>query len=110
MAGTFTAKSIADGQVATSQGAIYTVPAATTAYVKQVTFYNTNAATQTLDVWLRRGAGTSRQIRRFTLAQNESIDLLDSGETLELATTDTIRAATTTATAVDYVVMGVEET
>jgi hypothetical protein len=110
MAGTFTAKSIADGQVANSQTAIYTVPASRTGYVKQVTFFNTNAAAQTLIVWIKRSGGTSRKIRQFTLAQNESVDFLDDGDTLELSTGDAIEASTTTATAVDYVVMGVEET
>lgn len=110
MAGTFVAKSIADGQVANAQGAIYTVPAVTIAYVKQVTLYNTNAAAQTITIWLTRSGGTARKIRRFIIAQHESIDLLDDGDTLELSTGDKIEAQTTTATAVDYVVMGVEET
>lgn len=110
MAGTFTAKSIADGQVANSQGAIYTVPASTRAYVKQITFYNTNAATQTLGVYIKRSGGTARKIRQFSMPQNYSLDFLDDGDTLELSTGDAVEAVTTTATAVDYVVMGVEET
>lgn len=110
MAGTFAAKSIADGQVAAAEGAIYTVPASTTAFVKQVTFFSTAAGAQTLIVWIRRSGGTSRKIRQFTLAQNESVDFLDDGDTLQLSTGDAIRASTTDATSVDYVVMGVEET
>ena len=110
MAGTFLGKSIADGQVANSQTAIYTVPASTVAFLKQATFFNTNAAAQTLLIWLKRSGGTSRKHRTFTLAENESVDLLDSGATLELSTGDAIEASTTTAAAVDYVVMGVEET
>lgn len=110
MPGTFTAKTLADGQVAIAEGDIYLVPAATVGYVKQVAFYNTNAATQTLGVFIQRSGGTSRKIRQFILAQNESADLLDDGDTLELAAGDAIRAVTTTATAVNYMVMGVQET
>lgn len=109
MAGTFTAKSLADGQVSTSEAALYTVPAATTAYIKQVTLCNVNAVTQTIDVWIRRSGGTSRKVRRFELAQHESADLLDDGDTFEFSTGDSVRAATTTDSAVDFVVMGVEE-
>ena len=107
---TFTAKTIADGQLATSEGDIYLVPGATKGYVKQVTLYNTNAAQQTIYVFIKRSGGTSRCIRRFVIDQYESVDLVDDGDTLELSTGDAIRAYTTTATAVDYVVMGVEET
>ena len=107
---TFTAKTIADGQMATSETNMYLVPAATKGYVKQVTIYNTNAAQQTISIFIKRSGGTSRQIRRFVLDQYESVDLVDDGDTLELSTGDAIRGLTTTATAVDYVVMGVEET
>lgn len=110
MAGTFLGKTIADGQVANSQTAIYTVPASTVAYVKQVAFFNTNAATQTLIVWIKRSGQTARKIRQFTVAENESVDLLDDGDTFQLSTGDAIQASTTTTTAVDYTVMGVEET
>ena len=108
MAGTFTAQSLADGQVAASETAIYT--AAGIAYIKQVTFYSNHASTQTITVWIKRAAGTSRKIRRMELDLNESCDLLDDGETLELSNSDTLRASTTNATSVDYVVLGVVET
>lgn len=109
MAGTFTAKSIADGQVAIAQGVLYTVPALTRAYVRQVVFYNTNAATQLLEVWLRRVGNPARKLRQFSISQNESIDLLDTGDTLEFSTGDTIEAKTSNGTSVDFMVMGVEE-
>jgi len=106
MAGTFVAKALGEGQVASAKGTIYTVPASTWAYIKSITFYNTNATTQTLNVYLKPGA-TSRQIRKISLAQYESYEfsipyLLEAG--------DLIEADTTTATAVDYVITGIEET
>lgn len=109
MSGTFTPKVMADGQVATSKGTLYTVPASTSAYVKSITFFNTNAATQTLNVYLKPGA-TSRQIRRVSLAQYESYDVLDGLGPIVLETGDLIEADTTTGTAVDFIITGVEET
>lgn len=110
MAGTFTGKSIADGQVGIAQAAIYTVPGGVIGFVKQVYCFNTNAAVQTLDFWIKRSGGTSRKFHTVTLEQNESVELLDQGETIELSAGDAIEAQTTTASAVDYVVTGVEET
>jgi len=106
MAGTFTAKALADGQVANTLTAIYTVPGSTTAYVRTMKFFNTNAATQTVEVDLN-SAGTDRQLYRFQLAQNESA-VIDDRITLEAG--DIIKATTTTATAVNFSVHGVEET
>jgi hypothetical protein len=106
MAGTFSPKVLGEGQVASSKGTIYTVPASTSAYVKSITFYNTNAATQTLNIYLKPGA-TSRQIRRVSLAQYESYEFTSP---YVLETGDLIEADTTTATAVDYIITGIEET
>ena len=102
----FSAGTLADGQVATSAGAIYTVPASTVAVLKFVNFYNTNAATQTLNVYITRSGGTRRQLIKQTLIQDQSLALLSEGETLTLSAGDALEADTTTATAVDYIVSG----
>lgn len=106
----FTAKITSDGTLPTSQAAIYTVPAATTCYLRRVSFFNANAAAQTVNVWVRKAAGTARQWRRYVLEQYESVDLLDEGDTLLLGAGDTLEASTTTASAVEYLTMGVEQT
>lgn len=102
----FAGKLLAEGQVAVSVGAIYTVPGSTTAYVNRVVFFNTNAATQTLLVYVD-GSGTNRTQYRITLAQNESA-VIDDNITLEAG--DLIEAETTTGSAVHYTVHGAEET
>lgn len=108
MAGTFTAKLLAEGQLATSWAAIYTVPASTAAYIKDIWVFNTNAAAQTIEIRIN-GSGTGRKRTRLTLNINESADILEgNGFTLEAG--DSIEAQTTTATAVDYTVHGVQET
>ena len=102
----FVAGSLADGQVATTTGAIYTVPASTVAVLRSVSFFNTNATTQTLNVYVTRSGGTRRQIFQASMDQNTSLALLSEGETLALSTGDVLEADTTTATAVDYLVTG----
>ena len=104
----FSGTVLADGQLPSTKGTLYTVPADTVAYVKYLSLYNTNAAGQTILIYLNV-SGTSRLIRRFTLEENESADLLDEGQSLQLQAGDLIEAVTTTATAVDYVITGVAE-
>ena len=104
----FTGASLADGQVATTWGNIY-APSGVKAIIKSVTFFNTNAASQTLEVRVTRSGSTARNFPRATLAQNESADLLDSGETFVLSDGDTLEAQTTTATAVDFTITGATE-
>lgn len=109
MAGTFTAKVLAEGQLANSKGTLYTCPALTTAYVKFFSLFNTNAAGQTIIVYFKPGA-TSRKAWRGVLAQNESARIIDKDETVQLEAGDLIEGETTTAAAVDYVITGIEET
>ena len=106
MPGTFTPKVLADGQLASTKSTLYTVPASTSAYIKEITFYNTNASSQTIALYVKPGA-TSRQIARYVLAQNEWA-IFDFSTVLE--TGDLIEASSTNATAVDYVITGLEET
>lgn len=105
----FTAKVLAEGQLATSKGTLYTVPASTKAYIKFFNIFNTNAATQTVNIYLKPGS-TSRQVIRLSLAQYESANLLDILGSFTLEAGDLIEADTTTGTAVDYVITGIEET
>lgn len=109
MAGTFTAKVLAEGQFATTKGTLYTVPGSTTAYVKFFNVYNTNAATQTVNVYLKPGS-TSRQVVKLSLAQNESANVIEQVGVVTLEAGDLIEGDTTTSTALDYIITGVEET
>lgn len=101
-----TPKVLAEGQVANTKTTIYTVPALTSAYVKYASFFNTSPTPQTVVLYIN-ASGTSRVLRRAVLAQNEQM-IVDQPVTLE--TGDTLEAETTTASVVDYVVTGAEET
>ncbi len=106
MAGTFTADLLGEGFVGTGVGALYTVPGATKGYVRTIKFFNVNAITQTIILYID-GSGTDRPTYQFQLAQNQSAEV-DDRFTLDAA--DLIEAETTTASAVHYTVHGVEET
>jgi len=104
----YTGKSIADGQVATSWANIY-APSGVKAILKTVDFFNTSATQQTLELRVTRSGSTARNFPRATLEQNESMRLLTDGESLVLSTGDVLQAQTTTTTVVDYTITGAEE-
>ncbi len=109
MAGTFTTAVLADGQLPNTQTAIFTGAASTITYVKRISIYNTNAAQQTIDIYLNV-SGTPRKWRRYVLDQHQSAELLETGDAIVIEASDTIEAVTTTASAVDYYICGVKET
>lgn len=106
----FTAGSLADGQLPTTKGTLLTIAASTTGYVKNLFLYNGNAATQTVNLYLKRSGSTSRQIRRVELAQYESASVIEGEVAILLSTGDVIEGDTTTSSAVDYYIAGVLET
>lgn len=105
MPGAFTGRVLAEGQLPNALGDLYTVPAATIAYIRFMSFFNTNAAAQTVRLDLDT-AGTPRQHWRAALAINERAEC-DSSIVLQAG--DIIRGVTTTAAAVNYCITGVEE-
>jgi hypothetical protein len=100
-------KVLAEGQIASTKSTVYTVPGATSTYVRQMRVYNTSPTTQTVIIYLKPGA-TSRKFGRVVLAENESADIFD--EAILLETGDLIEAETTTASVVDYIITGGEAT
>jgi len=74
--------------------------------VTKITFFNTNAADQTVILYLIDNSGTEAEIVRFELLQNERGECLEPSELLDLENGDRIQAETTTADAVNYVVYG----
>ena len=97
-----------EGQFPTTNTTLYTVPSDAVAYIKQISVFNTNAASQTIVFYVAPSA-TSRTWRRYVLAQNESAELLDQDQVLVLPSGSYIEAETTTASAVDCFILGVLE-
>ena len=104
----FTAASLADGQMAASEGSLY-VSTGVKAIVKHAHLRNAGATTETVIVYLKRSGGTSRQLFKGTLAPGEGVDLLTGGVVLVMSDGDDIRGETTTATTVDYTITGATE-
>ena len=104
---TVSIKSLADGQLASSKGTIYTSPASTQTIVKTITLVNTNTTTESVNLYFKASGGTSRRIcpKDMQLAAGR-MWLLNEEITLEAA--DILEGDTTTASKVDFVISGVQ--
>ena len=101
---------LADGQTAAGPSELFQSDAGSSTMLRSVTFFNTNATTQTLKIYMTRSGGTRRQLYQVTLLQNESFDMLADGEVMCLGPGDALEAETTTLSACNYLVTGqVEE-
>jgi len=102
---TFAVTTFADGQLPSSAGTLWTVPAATSDYVKSVSFSNVSAGSVDMTLWVRIGAN-DRQILKATLAAGETIYASD----ILLPTGESLKAVASAGAAIDYVAKGVRET
>jgi len=103
----YTIKNLANGQLPSSLGDLYTVPSATSAITRSITLVNTNTTIETVNLYYLQSSGTARRIlpKDLQLAAGNSltVDVI-----LTLGAGDKIQGATTTASKVDYVISGVE--
>jgi len=100
-------KSLADGQLANSKGTIYTTPAATQTIIKRITLVNKNSTTEAVNLYFKASGGSSRNIIPVdTQLKTKHLLVMDDEVTLEAA--DIIEGDTDTASQVDYVISGVE--
>lgn len=102
-----TGQALADGQLAAAEAVIYTVPAATVAYIKSIVCQNTGAGQNVVELWVRNDGANSRRLIRVPLETNEQL-YFDEPLTMEAA--DEVRGAATNANEVDYIVNGAEGT
>ena len=108
MAGTFSFKSLSDGQLANSKGTIYTVPGSTSTVIKLITLVNTNSTAEKVNLYFKANGGTSRRIIPEDMVLNPGYSLIfDDGIFME--TGDIIEADAETAAKVDFIVSGVEQ-
>ena len=110
MAGTFTIKALANGQLPSSIGALYTVGASTQTIVKTITLTNTSAGTVNVNLYISTDAGsTNRRIIPKAVGLGAGYSLIfDAPLTLEA--THRISGDATSASVIDYTINGVEET
>ena len=100
-------KSLSDGQLADAKATIYTTPAATQTIINRITLVNTNTSTETVNLYFKASGGTSRRIipKDYSLIA-AALFIMDDAITLEAA--DILEGDTTTASKVDFVVSGME--
>jgi hypothetical protein len=104
---------LAQGQLSDTVGAIYTVPAATTAQIKTLVFFNSGAANNAIAVHLVPNntgavgtAGATNQVLSCDLPSGETFEFSPSFPIEYSAENDSIQASATNANEVNYFVLG----
>lgn len=105
---TVSIKSLADGQLASSKGTLYTTSASTETIVKNIILVNTSGGTVKVNLYFKASGGTSRRIIPKDMEiKGGGLAVMDDEQTLEAA--DIIEGDASSATTVDYTISGVEE-
>jgi hypothetical protein len=104
-----TAKGLADGQLPSARGDLYTAPAGTIAYIKSITLHNTDLSAHTCTITKEpTGGGTERVIIDVELSAGDTFYF---DESTILDATDVLRGDDGgTGSVIDYTVSGAEET
>lgn len=100
-------KSLADGQLAAGVGDLYEAPAATQTLVKRITLVNTHSSALVVNLYFKASGITARRItpKDYSLAAGA---LLIMGDEVTLEAADKIQGSGGTASKVDFVLSGVE--
>lgn len=106
MAGTYSIKSLADGQLPNAKGTLYTVPGSTQAIVKTIILVNTDTSARTVNLYVN--TGTSRKIIPVDTELGVGYSLIFDDE-LTLEAADLIEGDASVASKVDYYIGGIEE-
>lgn len=102
-------KALADGQLPDVKGTLYTTPASTSTIVRNIILVNTGAGVNTVNLYYKKSAGTSRRIcpKDLSLATGASAEI-EICPNLEAA--GVIEGDASTAAEVDYTISGIEHT
>jgi len=102
-------QSIADGQLPSSTGTLYTVPANTVAHITNIVLANTSASVdRTYNLYVKRSGGTSRRIvgADTPLRASKAHYLPPDQTAIRLSAGDVIEGDADAATAIDYLITG----
>jgi hypothetical protein len=102
-------KSLSSGQLAGAKATIYTCPALTTAIVRLVTYVNTGAAANTVNLYFKESAGTSRRIIPEDMSLSAGFSM-EEANVITMSAGDELEGDSSTAAEVDYYISGVEKT
>jgi hypothetical protein len=106
---TFTIKQLANGQLPSSIGDLYTTPAVTQTIVKNIILVNTAATTENVNLYMLQASGTARRLIPKNCALGAGFQLTVDDE-VTLGAGDKIQGDTTSGTTVDFTISGVEQT
>ena len=101
---------LAEGQLAGATGDLYTVPANTTAIIKNITLVNTTGGALTCNLYIKKSGSSDRRISQVSLAMAAGEKAVtEANEVYTLAAGDKIRGDASAATSIDYIISGVEK-
>lgn len=102
-------KNLAQGQLGVTKAAIYTCPFDTSAIVRNIVIGNSAAHSNTVTLYFKSAAGTSRLLSSLSYSvEPGSIYLPLEGGLVTLGDGDSIEGIAETAAEVDYFISGVE--
>ena len=103
-----TLQDLGTGQLASSEGTLYTTPEATQTLVNSITLVNTDSSARTVNLGARKDGTNTRWFLPvdLSIAAGESF-VWDTVITLEAD--DLIRGYASVATQIDYIINGVEQ-
>ena len=106
-----TGGSLADGQLPNTKTTLYTVPGSTIAHITHVVLVNTSGGAITVNIYVKRSGSTSRRIidKDKSIAAGASYWVPISPSALRLSAADVIEGDASSATSVDYVILGGQE-
>jgi hypothetical protein len=98
---------LADGQLAASKGTLYT--AVGQVAITAILLVNTDSASRTVNLYIKRSGGTSRRIagKDISLAAGGSLNGCDDSMGIRLSNGDLIEGDASSATVVDFMICGV---
>lgn len=101
---TFTPELLASGQLASSKGTTYEVPAGMRAIVDHIAYYNTSGGSLTCRTYVNNG--TSRQIHSASVAASQRHIVIDNTAPLYLDSGHLMEGDAGSATSVNYFIFG----
>ena len=95
---------LAQGQLPSTTGTLYTVPVGKTAYLKSVYLHNSGTSDQTIRIYIN-GSAVADRIFEGIVSGKDTFEW-DVAYTVILTTGQTLRADSTNASAVNYFIFG----
>lgn len=102
-------KQLADGQLPSSTGDLYTAPASTQVKISTMTFVNTHTSAITMNIFLLPSGGTARKLIPTDLSLGSKYLLVYDDE-ITMDTGDKIQGDASVADKIDYTISGVTQT